>query len=87
MADNLRHSQPLGIETNFGYDRDFKEKYRLWRLIPRDDYSGVVDAIELCSLGKTFDVKFISKREVRKSLDWLKICVRSSILSIGMGIE
>lgn len=70
LKNNQSHSQPLGKRTNFGYERDFKEKYTLGKLLGHGQFGYTYVAIEK-STGNKVAAKCIEKKQVQESLHCL----------------
>jgi len=67
LKNNQSHSQPLGKRTNFGYERDFKEKYILGKLLGHGQFGYTYVATEK-STGTKVAAKCIEKKQVNKLL-------------------
>lgn len=65
LKNNQSHSQPLGKRTNFGYERDFKEKYILGKLLGHGQFGYTYVATEK-STGNKVAAKCIEKKQVHK---------------------
>lgn len=63
LKNNQSHSQPLGKRTNFGYERDFKEKYILGKLLGHGQFGYTYVATEK-STGIKVAAKCIEKKQV-----------------------
>lgn len=63
LKNNQSHSQPLGKRTNFGYERDFKEKYTLGKLLGHGQFGYTYVATEK-STGVKVAAKCIEKKQV-----------------------
>lgn len=66
LKDNQSHSQPLGKRTNFGYERDFKERYTLGKLLGHGQFGYTYVAIGKCT-GNKVAAKCIEKKQVHES--------------------
>ena len=62
IKDN-KETVPLGKRTNFGYDRDFKSKYTLGKLLGHGQFGYTYVAIEKAT-GEKVAVKTIEKKQV-----------------------
>jgi calcium-dependent protein kinase len=67
LKNNESHSQPLGKRTNFGYEKDFKEKYTLGKLLGHGQFGYTYVAIEK-GTGNKVAAKCIEKKQVHESL-------------------
>lgn len=63
LKDNQSHSQPLGKRTNFGYERDFKERYTLGKLLGHGQFGYTYVAIGKCT-GNKVAAKCIEKKQM-----------------------
>lgn len=64
LKDNQSHSQPLGKRTNFGYERDFKEKYSLGKLLGHGQFGYTYVATEKAT-GNKVAAKCIEKKQMK----------------------
>lgn len=62
IKDN-KETIPLGKRTNFGYERDFKQKYTLGKLLGHGQFGYTYVAIEKAT-GEKMAVKTIEKKQV-----------------------
>jgi calcium-dependent protein kinase len=62
IKDN-KETVPLGKRTNFGYERDFKSKYTLGKLLGHGQFGYTYVAIEKAT-GEKVAVKTIEKKQV-----------------------
>ena len=67
LKNNQSHSQPLGKRTNFGYERDFKEKYTLGKLLGHGQFGYTYVATEKAT-GHKVAAKCIEKKQVHELL-------------------
>ena len=67
LKNNQSHSQPLGKRTNFGYERDFKEKYTLGKLLGHGQFGYTYVATERAT-GNKVAAKCIEKKQVHELL-------------------
>ena len=85
LRENKSHSLPLGKRTNFGYEKNFKSKYTLGKLLGHGQFGYTYVAIEK-STGNKVAVKCIEKKQVPRNglnvhfLDFIttKLTVRNS---------
>ncbi|KAL3687151.1 hypothetical protein R1sor_013460 [Riccia sorocarpa] len=64
IKDNTSQSSiPLGKRTNFGYERDFKTKYKLGKLLGHGQFGYTYAAVEI-STGLKVAVKTIEKKQM-----------------------
>lgn len=66
LRENKSHSLPLGKRTNFGYEKTFKAKYTLGKLLGHGQFGYTYVAIEK-STGKKVAVKCIEKKQVPRN--------------------
>jgi calcium-dependent protein kinase len=63
LRENKSHSLPLGKRTNFGYEKNFKAKYTLGKLLGHGQFGYTYVAIEK-STGNKVAVKCIEKKQM-----------------------
>jgi serine/threonine protein kinase len=66
IKDN-KETIPLGKRTNFGYERDFKQRYTLGKLLGHGQFGYTYVAIEKAT-GEKMAVKTIEKKQVNITL-------------------
>lgn len=65
IKDNTSQASiPLGKRTNFGYERDFKTKYKQGKLLGHGQFGYTYSAVEI-STGLKVAVKTIEKKQVQ----------------------